>query len=126
MAARTEHGERAGGGDGVRQAWWICAAVALAGCGRGSAPGGGAAATGPDPNRIVEVSTEDIAQGKQKLEELNTPSLEWLLEDLRQRRDVDLAAHDGKPGEDGAYLEGWIEKVAAELNRRTATTATAP
>lgn len=89
----------------------------LAGCSKsGTSPG--TASTVPDPDRIVEVSTESIASGQKTLEDLNNPSLEWLYGDLRERLATDAAAHDGKPGPDADYLNGWIDKVRKQLEGR--------
>jgi hypothetical protein len=96
----------------------VAVSAVLCACGPSGSGPTTSAAGDPNPDRIVEVSTEAIATGQRKLSDLNNASLEWLYNDLRERLATDAAAHNGEPGPDAAYLASWIDKVAAEMTAR--------
>ena len=101
-----------------RLAAMLLVPAVLGACGPAGSGPTTSAAGDPNPDRIVEVSTEAIASGERKLSDLNNASLEWLYNDLRERLATDAAAHNGQPGPDAAYLSSWIDKVAADMARR--------
>jgi hypothetical protein len=73
-----------------------------------------------EPIRIVEKlpKTEQLESGELSLQKISDRQLVALMLDLVKRAEYDRSQHEGKPGPDGAYLKGWLDKVLAEMDAR--------
>jgi hypothetical protein len=84
----------------------------------GDAPGPANAVAEPPLAATQVITTEAVEDGSMPLEKATAGDLEYFLNDLRSRRQVDADAHHGQPGPDAAFLNRYIDKVTAELVRR--------
>lgn len=75
---------------------------------------------GEQPARVVEnlPRTEQLESGELSLQKISDRQLVALMIDLHKRAEYDRSQHEGKPGPDGAYLKGWLDKVIAEMDAR--------
>ncbi len=64
------------------------------------------------------VTTQDIEEGRRRMQDLSDEELRNFRNDLNRRKDNDWAQNGGKPGPSNDYLWKWVKKVEDELRRR--------